>query len=277
MMPRSGGKRGEQKHVQASRGQESLAVQPPAVQVFVLGGFKVVVRSQVLPEHAWRRKTARQLFKILLSRPNRRMTRDEVIELLWPESDPDAASSNLRSTMFALRRALEPSTEPSGIAVVFSDRESVWLRPDVELWIDADAFEHTVAQAWRTADPLPLLEQASSAYAGHYLPEDLYEDWATERRDSLKQQWAELQVRLSHELERRGDPDAATRPLQHLLQVDPCDERAAQEAMQLLNRHGRRAEALRIYQRLVDALKEELDVEPSEATTELHRQVTAGE
>ncbi len=179
-MPRSGGKRGEQKHVQASRGQESLAVQPPAVQVFVLGGFKVVVRSQVLPEHAWRRKTARQLFKILLSRPNRRMTRDEVIELLWPESDPEAASSNLRSTLFALRHALEPSTEPATMAVIFSDRDGVWLRPDVELWVDADAFEHTVDQAWRSADPLPLLERAGSLYAGHYLPEDLYEDWATD-------------------------------------------------------------------------------------------------
>ncbi|HKB48040.1 MAG TPA: BTAD domain-containing putative transcriptional regulator, partial [Ktedonobacterales bacterium] len=263
--------------MQATRGPESPAVQSPAVQVYVLGGFKVVVRGEVLPEHVWRRKTARQLFKILLSRPNRRMTRDEVIELLWPESDPEAASSNLRSTLFALRHALEPSTAPAGVAVVFSDRAGVWLRPNVELWVDADAFEHTVEEAWRSADPLPLLEEASSFYAGHYLPEDLYEDWATERREALKQRWAELQLRLSHELEHRGDPESAVRPLQRLLQVDPCDERAAQEAMQLLNRHGRRAEALRIYQRLVEALKEELDVEPSEATTELQRQISAGD
>src|SRR5260370_41907098 len=103
MMPRSGGKRGEQKHVQASRGQESLAVQPPAVQVFVLGGFKVVVRSQVLPRPGWGRKTARQLFKILLSRPNRRMTRAEVLELLRPQSDPGAGAGHLRSTRFARR------------------------------------------------------------------------------------------------------------------------------------------------------------------------------
>src|SRR5712692_7146585 len=185
------------------RGQETPGVLPPTVQVYVLGGFKVVVRGQVLPEHAWRRKTARQLFKILLTRPNRRITRDEVIELLWPESDPDAASSNLRSTLFALRHALEPSTEPAAVAVVFSDRDGVWLRPDVELWVDADAFEHTVEQAWCSSDPLPMLEQASNLYAGDYLPEDLYEDWATDRREALKQRWAELRGGLSHELERR--------------------------------------------------------------------------
>ena len=98
--------------MQARRGLEPPAVLPPAVQVFVLGGFKVVVRGHVLPESAWRRRAARQLLKILLSRPNRRMSRDEVVELLWPESDPDASSSNFRSTMFALRHAIEPSLEP---------------------------------------------------------------------------------------------------------------------------------------------------------------------
>jgi DNA-binding SARP family transcriptional activator len=263
--------------VQAKSGPELPAVLPPAVQVFALGGFKVLVRGQVLPEQAWRRKSARQLFKILLSRPSRRLTRDEVTELLWPESDPDATSSNFRSTLFALRHALEPPPEAAGMAVVFSDRDGVWLRPDVELWVDADAFEHTVEQAWRSTDPLPLLEQASALYAGDYLPEDLYEDWATERREALKRNWTELQFGLAQAYETRADVHAAAHPLERLLSADPCDERAAQELMRLLARHSRRADALRVYQRLSQALHQELDVEPSSQSVELHRQITAGE
>src|SRR5438046_2244111 len=119
----------------------------------MLGGFRVVVRGHTLDDHAWRRRAARQLFKCLLSRPNRRMTRDEVIELLWPESDSDAASTNVRSTLHAMRRVLEPSDEAIGI--VFTDRDSIWLRPDVELWSDADEFERTLDQAARSPDPLP--------------------------------------------------------------------------------------------------------------------------
>jgi DNA-binding SARP family transcriptional activator len=220
---------------------------PSAVQVYLLGGFRVVVRGQAVEDHAWRRKTARQLFKCLLSRPKRRMTRDEVVELFWPESDPEAASTNLRSTIHAMRRALAPAEETDPIGMVFGDRDSVWLRPDVELWVDADEFERAIQQAWRSPDPLPLLEAASALYAGNYLPDDLFEDWATERREALRQDWAELQIRLSRELERRGDADAATHHLQRRLQLDPCDESAAQEAMQLLARHGRRSEALRLY------------------------------
>ena len=168
----------------------------PFVQVFALGGFRVVVGGQTLDDHAWRRRTARQLFKVLVSRVNRRMTRDEVIELLWPESDAEAASSNLRSTLHALRRALELTAPIAGLSIVYSDRDSIWLRPDVELWVDADAFEQTVKQARQTSDPVPLLQQASAAYTGEFLPDDLYEDWAIERRDGLKRLWTTLQYEL---------------------------------------------------------------------------------
>src|SRR5690242_21827119 len=103
----------------------------PGVQVFTLGSFRVLVRGRLVEDHVWRRRTARQLLKALLSRPGRRMTRDEVIELLWPESDSDAAATNLRSTLHAMRRALEPDDGPTErLGIVFADRDSGWLRPE---------------------------------------------------------------------------------------------------------------------------------------------------
>src|SRR5919202_2435214 len=249
----------------------------PRVQVFALGGFRVLVGGRRVEDSAWRRKAALQLFKVLVGRPGRRITRDEVVELFWPESDPDAASSNLRSNIYDLRRALESQDQAAGLDVVFGDHQSVWLRPDLALWSDADAFEQTVADASRSANPLPLLEQASRLYAGDYLPDDLYESWATERREALKRTWTELQFGLARAAEHRTDVDDAVQPLENLLRDDPCDERAAQELMKLLARHGRRAEAIRVYQRLVQSLRDELDVAPSPESTEVHRQITAGE
>src|SRR5262245_26312629 len=92
----------------------------PVVRVYTLGGFRVLVDGEPLDEHAWRRRTARQLFKVLLTRPGRRMTRDEVVELFWPDSGADAAASNLRSTLYALRHALEGHSA-SALDVVFGD------------------------------------------------------------------------------------------------------------------------------------------------------------
>jgi DNA-binding SARP family transcriptional activator len=256
------------------QGSAAPGASRPAVQVFTLGQFRVLVGGQAIDDSAWRRKTARQLLKCLLSRSNRRVTRSEIVKLLWPESDAEAASSNLRSTLHALRRVLEPSQ--ASLGVVFSDREHIWLRSDAEVWVDADEFERAVLRAWRAPDPLPLLEECTVLYAGHYLPDDLYEDWAAERRDALKHYWAELQMRLANELANRGQSDAATLPLQRLLQVDPCDEHAARQVMQRLAQQGRRAEALRVYQRLVEALTEDLGLEPSPETVTLQAQIVAG-
>jgi predicted ATPase/DNA-binding SARP family transcriptional activator len=235
----------------------------------VLGGFRVLVHGQALGDEAWHRKKARQLFKYLLSRPSRRAYKDEVIELLWPESDPETGSTNLRSAIHATRRALSTVAQEPGIPALFADRDFVWLRPDAELWLDADEFEHTLEQAAHAADPLPLLQHADALYAGDYLPEDLYEDWAAERRGDLKRAWTSLQFRLAELFEAAGDADAAARALQRLLRADPCDERAARQLMHSLTKHGRRSEAVRIYQQLVRALHEDLDVEPSELTTVL--------
>jgi DNA-binding SARP family transcriptional activator len=249
----------------------------PSVRVYTLGAFRVVVGGETVAEQAWRRRAARQLFKVLLTRPGRRMTRDEVIDLFWPESDPEAAASNLRATLYAMRHALETGKLDHPLEVVFGDRSSIWLGPDVDLWMDAVAFERKVTEAWRSPTPLPLLEEASAMYAGDYLPDDLYEDWATDRREALKRTWIELQFGLAQALEARSDLNAALQPLERLLRADPCDERAAQELMKLLTRHGRRAEAMRVFQRLSQSLREDLGVEPSADTAELNRQIGAGE
>jgi DNA-binding SARP family transcriptional activator len=250
-------------------------VTQPAIQVFTLGQFRVLVGGRVVEDHAWRRRAARQLLKFLLSRSGRRATRDEVIDTFWPDSDPEAAASNLRSTLYALRNVLDSDTRSVG--VVFADRDSVWLRSDVELWSDADSFEKAAADAFRSSDPLPPLESASDLYAGDYLPDDPDATWAAERRTVLKQTWTDLQLGLAVAAERRANVDTAVRAFERVLRADACNERAARELMQLLARYGRRAQAVLVYQRLVESLQAEFGIDPSPESIELNHQISAGE
>jgi DNA-binding SARP family transcriptional activator/Tfp pilus assembly protein PilF len=247
----------------------------PILRVHLLGGFRVVLNGHTIPDNAWRRRKARQLFKCLLTRARRRLTKDEAIELFWPESDVDASSTNLRSTVHAIRQALEPAGPAFVAGLIVVDRDGVGVRRGADVWVDADAFEEAVTRAPTSEDPAALLEQANALYAGDYLPDDLYEDWAAERRDRLKRAWTELQLTLARLAEERGDPDRAATTLERLLQADACDERTGQELMRLFARQGRRTDAVRVYQRLVQALRDELEVEPSAATVELHHEVAA--
>jgi DNA-binding SARP family transcriptional activator/class 3 adenylate cyclase/Tfp pilus assembly protein PilF len=246
------------------------------VEVYALGGFRVMVNGRPLPDDAWRRRKARQLFKCLVTRRHYRLVRDEAIELLWPESDPEAGATNLRSNVLAIRRALAAGGADDAASFVVVDRDTVSLRSDGQIWLDADAFEQAAATAQASGDPLPWLQQANELYAGDLLPEDIYEDWAAERREALKRIWVEVQLQIAEHAERRGDTDEAGAALLRLLGADACDERAGQELMRLYARHGRRADALRVYQRLTQSLHDELGVSPSTETIELHRGIVEG-
>ena len=243
------------------RPQVDARAPAPAIRVETFGGFRLTVIGRTASEYEWRRRPARQLFKCLLSRPRHRVTRDLLVEWLWPNSD--VARGTLRSTVHALRRTLSDLGVESAIDVVIVDRDAITLAATSDIWVDADEFERLLMAARASNDPLALLEQADRLYLGEYLPEDLYEDWAADRREALKRAWTELQFLLAQHRERQNDPDGAASALQRLLDVDHCDERAAQELIRLFVRHGRRSEAARVHQRLTQALRDDLGVEPS--------------
>jgi DNA-binding SARP family transcriptional activator len=246
------------------------------IQVQLLGAFRVAVGGEAVPEDAWHRRKARQLLKCLLSQPNRRLTKDEAVDLFWPDSDPAAAATNLRSTVHAIRRALEQAGAREADGAIGVERDSVFVRGPDTVAVDADLFERAATDALRAGD-LAGLQAAARLYAGDYLPEDLYEDWAGHRREQLKRLWTDLEFGLARQYEQRNDLDSAVAELQRLVQADRCDERAAQELMRALLRLGRRSDALRVYRQLEQSLRDELGVEPSDATVELQRQAASGD
>jgi DNA-binding SARP family transcriptional activator len=240
----------------------------PALRVFVLGQFRVVGDGRVLSDKAWQRPQARQLFKYLATRRFRRLPKQTAINLYWPESDSLAAGGNLRRLVFDIRNALR---QVGGEQLLSSQGDSLSLDPSDTIWIDVDAFDELVAQARTAEDPLPMLEAASELYRGDFLAEDVYEDWAYERREALRLVWQDVQFRLAQGYEQRGQREAALTRLLALLQADRANEHAGQEAMRLLIELGRRPAALRVFNALQLALQDELGETPTQRTLDLQR------
>lgn len=240
-------------------------------RVYMLGGFRVERGGNPVPIEQGTTRPGRQLLKWLLTSRIRRLPREETFERLWPGS---GGTSTPRVAINRLRQVLEPDVDARD-SILDYDAEAVWIRRDADVWVDADAFEHLLSDAAHADDPMELWEQADRLYVGDYLPEDLYDDWASQRRDNLLSRWIELQFNLSPGRERRSDAPGAILALQRVLEKDPYDERAARELMLLLARHDRRSEAVRVHQRLVVSLQKELEAEPSEETEAVYRQITA--
>ena len=105
------------------------------------------------------------------------------------------------------------------------------------------------------------LQRARQLYAGDFLEEDLYEDWAVEAREEARSRLLMILRLLARLATDRGDDESAGQYLGQLLEREPYDEDAwlALIAGQLrLRRHG---EARRRYASYARRMAE-LDVVP---------------
>ena len=229
---------------------------PVALEVRLLGGFRVAVGGRALPDDAWRRKRAAAVVKLLALAPGHRLHREQVLETLWPDHDPDAAAGHLRVTLHRARQQLEAAGAPAG-AFLVRDGEGLALGPPELVAVDVDAFEAAAAGAWRSRDPAAT-EAALALYAGDLLPEDPYEDWAADRREVLRASSLALLRRLAELAEGRGELDRALAAAERLVAVEPTDEAAQWAAMRLEALAGRPRRSLTRYERLVGLLEREV-------------------
>ena len=107
----------------------------------------------------------------------------------------------------------------------------------------------------------PPLRHARQIYAGDFLEEDLYEEWAVEAREEARSRLFTILRLLARLAADRGDDESAAQHLSQLLEREPYDEDAwlSLIAGQLrLRRHGQARRHYAAYARRMS----ELDVAP---------------
>jgi DNA-binding SARP family transcriptional activator len=224
--------------------------------VLVLGPFAVFRDAEALETSGWQRKV-HALFRMLVTSPERRRSRDELVDILWPDAQYEAGARNLRVVLYMLRRGLG-GCEPSP---VLSEQGWIGLSPAHEWDIDLARFETLAAQA---GDDIEKLETAAGFYRGEPLVEDRYEDWAIAIRGRVQRTWREICLRLARLHEKAGELQVAATWLDRILEVDPLDEEAMIPLLTVLGELGRRTEALRRFHQFAQGLEREMELAPSE-------------
>jgi DNA-binding SARP family transcriptional activator/tetratricopeptide (TPR) repeat protein len=215
------------------------------VRIRLLGGFSVELPGGITVAE-WPSRRAAELVQLLALAPGARLTRDEVIDALWPRLDAQAGGANLRKAAHFVRRALN-DTEALELK-----GGQVALFPRATLVTDVAEFE--AAAGSQTG--------AAALYSGRLLPESLYEEWTQEPRARLH----ELALRVLRE---SGE-------WERVAELDLTDEMATRELMRAALEHGQRTTAIRQFGRLRTALRDELGLLPEPETTALYDECVAG-
>jgi DNA-binding SARP family transcriptional activator len=234
--------------------------------VLALGRFAVVHAGEPVPLAAWQSRKARDLLKVLVARKGRPLTREAAAEAMWPDEHPEALSNRLSVALSTIRKILDPQRRHPPDHYVVSDARAIRLRTDhldidlIEFLRIADRAAELMTAGERDAAE-GSLRRARQLYAGDFLEEDLYEEWAIEVRDEARARLLTVLRLLARLAADRGDDEAAGQYLGQLLEREPYDEDAwlSLIAGQLrLRRHG---EARRYYAAYARRM-EELGVVP---------------
>lgn len=246
----------------------------PSLRIVLLGAFQVTVGERVIADDHWRLRKAKTLVKLLALTPHGVLHRDELLDLLWPELDPAAATNNLRYALHVARRVLEPQS--GGVRRCLRwQGERLALAPDSALEIDVDLFE-AAALAARGSEEPNAFQQAVDLYTGDLLPEDRYEDWAAGRREILRETYLGLLLDLARLREATLEYRQAIDVLRTVIAVESSREDAHAALMRAYAATGQRRLALRQYDYLCDVLRADLDAEPDLNTQHLYAELLAG-
>jgi DNA-binding SARP family transcriptional activator len=243
------------------------------VMISLLGSFRLTFHDTLVPIGSGSK--AESLLIWLALAQKHRVRRDDLLERLWPESDPALAGQSLNSLTYRLNNLATKSSQ--GTNVVSHNSGYYYLDMTQGVGVDIDYFELWSAHGKRLlhrGNPkrgLVYCEQALALYRG-----DLAGDAsirAIVERERLRVTYLDLLASLADYYYSQGDCAQALAYIHRLLAQAPCREDAHRQAMRCYVQLGTRAQALRQYQLCCQVLAAEFETNPEPATDALYNQI----
>jgi DNA-binding SARP family transcriptional activator len=250
----------------------------PALRISCFGRFEVFrVGERVKPCH---NRNGQTILRYLTARPLHRESSDLLMDVFWPDDSPDVARHKLHCAMSALRVSLNGEHFAHKSAGFLLHEDGAYgLASDAGIELDVDRFLDGYSDGQRAAGAAAIshYESACQLYKRPFLPEDMYTDWSTARRDQITQVYVTMCSAIADHNCATGNFAAAADWALRILDENACDERAYRQLIGALAGQGRRSEAMRQYRRCESVLGEELGVQPMLETRALFDSIVRGD
>ena len=220
-----------------------------------LGHPRVEIGSRRLAKRDWGARRALELFFLLMGHPEG-LTREQILEHLFPECDQVSGDGLFHSTLYRCRQAVGKDT------ILWDD--DIYQIADLGSWgYDVAQFETLVKRAGETTEEnvaRELHESAIRLYDGDYL-EGLVSEWCEATRLRLRHLYTRSVLFLAHSYAELDLHEKALELFRLAIAKDYYLEAAHKGAVDSLLTLGDRLAAMRHYLDLVERLKRDV---PSE-------------
>jgi DNA-binding SARP family transcriptional activator len=246
-----------------------------SLSIYFLSPFRVLLDGQ--PVAGWPNCKGKSIFKYLVTHRERPIPKEVLMDVFWPEVDPDAARNNLNVAIHGLRKAL--SKVKTDFSYVLFQDSCYLLNPELNIWVDADAFMAHVRRA-KECERRNDLAAATHEYRGaeaiyqcEFLVEDRYEEWLIATRQNFNATYLAVMNRLSCYYFDQQDYESCVTICARALAEDACNEELHRQLMRCYSLMGHTHLAMRQFHICRETLARELNLTPSRETLQLFEQI----
>ncbi len=246
------------------------------MRIYVTGRVAVEHPLGITHESGFPSRQSRVLWTALVCERARPLPREEIAEILWAGDPPPQWDSAVKALVSKLRRLLESWAElPAEAPAIENEHGCYRIELPAGAWIDSEAARNAldeaegalragkVREAWAPANV------ATTIACRGFLPGEQGAWIERKRREideiALRAMDASAEISL-----RTSQPEVAMRLAEEILSREPFHESGYQRLMLAHAARGNRAEAIRVYHRCRELLKEDLGVSPSVETEALY-------
>ncbi|HDD62196.1 MAG TPA: hypothetical protein ENF22_06685 [Chloroflexi bacterium] len=249
-------------------------LEPAALQIQMLGPFQTSQQQNAL---IWPTKKSKALFQILLIEPGKLIPTDLLFEYLWPDLPPDKAQNNLWVTVSQLRRVLQPdSPAHTRSDYILKKDEGYCFNTESEYWLDSEEAVRHITSARSAADlssRISSLESARSLFHGDYLEDEPYAEWTQFPRIQWQRRHKQILTDLGEAYGKNGHFRQASELCYEILSLDRTNESACRLLMRCHVSLGEIPAAIKVYEDVVDALRNDFDIDSMPETTALFYEI----
>ncbi len=242
-------------------------------RVYLLGTFRFKSGNRDFTQGATRK--TEELLGLLAYRLGQQVSRAEIMDIFWQDSELEAAQVNLRVALSSLRKQLEPAGVPAGSVIMSHGRTCISLNPEA-VTCDAVDFRRLLKSrpGQTQEDRMQRLLAAIDMYKGELMPGH-NEDWIEELRNNMAEQFYSALREVSTTMAASGEIDRALEHAHRAVAEDPLREEAHCELMRLFTLAGRPEEAVRAYENMTRLFDREEMGPPSRQAWRIFEQARA--
>jgi DNA-binding SARP family transcriptional activator len=225
-------------------------------------------------------RNVKSLLAFLLLNRNRIHPREILANLFWCDYCDERARNCLSTTLWRLRRVLEPEGIAKGTYLKSTPNGEIGFNSESDHWLDVAVFEEQLFKITKKKieamgpDDVCQLESTLKLWVGELL-EGFYDDWALRERERLRVQYLKgIEHLMDYYGYHQNFESAITWGLE-ILALDPLREEIHRKVMRLYGESGQRTKAIQHFGQCSQILSDELGVEPMEETRALYHRIVA--